>query len=401
MGINRSEFIKILGALPLAFWGGQACNNLSGEAKKGLVFGWTTCLTYETNDRKLGFDYFSHMLDEMHAHGMTHLIVMMASHGYFSPLNHGLAWPVKNGKLKFQIDKQAVNTFEETEFFSKIIKKAHALHIKVYIEIKYLGMIGIKEGYPGVGFLTKMDGSSTKTIQPEASDYERNAIETLSICCDNSQSHQYMRDKIADVLSRYTDLDGIVLEHPSYGGETCYCQASRQRVKQDTGKEIEELSVEEFQSWKAIRIRDTLMDLKNVVKSINPKFEYGFYTGFSPSDGDIAKFQLDRGHNPKTLKEVGFDFLMPYCEGRHKEHEIEEIKKVIEYLAPMDIYLHTVIRRDSPHNYQLPPKGPEYIKSIIEWGKEYSKTNDRFKGMSFFNEVKIPDENRQAVYDSI
>ena len=92
---------------------------------------------------------------------------------------------------------------------------------------------------------------------------------------------------------------------------------------------------------------------------------------------------------------------MPYCEGRHQEHEIEEIQKVIEYLAPMDIYLHTVIRRDSPHNYQLPPKGPEYIKSIIEWGKEYAKTNPRFKGMSFFNEVKIPDENREAVYDSI
>jgi hypothetical protein len=108
-------------------------SNVSKNAKRELIFGWTTCLTYETNDRKLGFDYFSNMLDEMHAHGMFHLIVMMASHGYFSPLNHGLAWPAKNEKLKYQIDKQAVNACEETEFFTRIIKKAHALNIKVYI----------------------------------------------------------------------------------------------------------------------------------------------------------------------------------------------------------------------------------------------------------------------------
>ncbi len=398
--MNRSEFIKILGVFPLAVWD-QACNNFSKETRKEMIFGWTTCLTYETKDRKLGFNYFSHLLDEMHSHGMSRLIVMMASQGYFSPQNHGLAWPVKNEKLRPQLDKQAVNAYKKTEFFSKIIKKAHSLNIKVYIEIKYLGMIGIGEGYPGVEFLRKKNGSISHTIRPEAGDYERKAIETLHICCDNEQAHQYMRDKISDVLTQYIELDGIVLEHPSYSSETCYCQGTRQRLKQDTGKEIEELSIEEFQNWKSFRIRDTLIDLENLAKSINPNFEFGFYTGFSPSDGDIEKFQLARGHDPKTLKQVEFDFLMPYCEGRHKEREIIEIQKVIDYLAPMDILLHTTIRRDAPHNYQLPPKGPEYIKSIIEWGKEYYKTNKRFKGMTFFNEVKIPDENRQAVYDSI
>jgi hypothetical protein len=98
---------------------------------------------------------------------------------------------------------------------------------------------------------------------------------------------------------------------------------------------------------------------------------------------------------------VGFDFLMPYCEGRHKEMETREIEKVIEYLDFPNIMLHTTIRRDPPVNYPLPPKGPEYVTSIIKWGKEYAKTNKQFKGMTFFNEVKIPDENRQAVYDSI
>lgn len=397
--MKRQEFIKFLGALPLAFWS-YSCNKPK-EIKERMNFGWTTCLTYETNERKLRYEYFSNLLDEMFTHGMAHLIVMMASHGFYSPQNHGLAWPVKNEKLKPQIDKQAVNAFEETEFFSKIIKKAHSLNIKVYIEIKYLGMIGIKEGYPGIEFKTKKDGSYSPKARPEAGDYEREAVETLSICCDSLPAQQYMRDKITDVLTRYGDLDGMVLEHPTYSSSTCYCNATRQKVKQDTGKEVEELSVLEFQQWKAHCIRDVLLDLKNVIKSINPKFEFGLYTGFSPSDGDVNKFQLNRGHDPKTIKEVGFDFLMPYCEGRHEERETAEIQKIIDYLAPMDIYLHTTIRRDPPHNYKLPPKGPEYIKSIIKWGKEYHKTNPRFKGMSFFNEVKLPEENRMAVYDSM
>jgi hypothetical protein len=67
----------------------------------------------------------------------------------------------------------------------------------------------------------------------------------------------------------------------------------------------------------------------------------------------------------------------------------------------MDIYLHTTIRRDPPHNYTLPPKGPEYIRNIIGWAMAYQKQNSRFRGMTFFNEVKLPAENRQAVYDTI
>ena len=101
------------------------------------------------------------------------------------------------------------------------------------------------------------------------------------------------------------------------------------------------------------------------------------------------------------LKEVGLDFLMPYCEGRHQENETSEVEKVIEYLDFPNIILHTTIRREPPLNYPLPPKGPEYVRSIIEWAKRYARANKQFKGMTFFNEVKIPYENRQAVYNSV
>jgi len=406
MQLKRRQFIKTAGA-GLAYFAGGAKAESSilpddyKDSERKMIFGWTTCLTYETGDRQQGFEYFSRLLDEMKAHGMSSLIVMMASHGYFSPKNHGIAWPVKNPKLKPQLDKKALNAVEETEFFSKVIEKAHRLGIDVYIEIKYLGMIGVIEGYPGIEFSTTSDGTYVLSIRPEASQYEKEAIESLQICCDSDQAHAYMRDKIRDVLERYNNLDGILLEHPSYNSHNCYCQSTQEKIFQTTGKHISEISEAEFVNWKNIRIRDTLIDLKHLIKSINSQFSYGFYTGFSPSNGDVAEFQRNRGHSIETLKQVGFDFVMPYCEGRHGDNETKEIEKVTEYLAPLKVYLHTTIRRKPPHNYPLPPKGPQYVKEMIHWGKGYFQKNERFLGMSFFNEVKIPQENRQAVYESI
>lgn len=406
MQTKRRQFLKLMGSGLVCSAGSfnlLSCSSSGKNQKKerNMIFGWTTCLTYQAEDRKLDYDYFSGLLDEMKIHGMTHLIVMMASHGYFSLGNHGLAWPAKNPKLKSQLDKNALNAHEKMEFFSRIIEKAHEIGIKVLIEIKYLGMIGVKEGYPGIEFLTKQNGDYTHKTAPDAGDYERNAIGTMHICCDSEPAHQYMRDKIQDVLERYINLDGIVLEHPSYTGTSCYCQSSRSKLLQDTGKDRHEIETEELLKWKGIRIRDTLIDLKKLVKSINPKFKYGFYTGVPATDGNIVGYQDNRGHRTETLAQVGFDFVMPYCEGRNRDKEPEMIEKVIDHLAPLKFYLHTTIRRDMPRHYKLPPKGPEYVKNIIKWGKEYFKKNDRFLGMTFFNEVKIPEENRQAVYDSI
>jgi hypothetical protein len=398
---NRRKFLQTLGSSLALMGSSGSLLSCSVPKKREIIFGWTTCLTYQTEDRMLGYDYFSNLLDEMKEHGMTQLIVMMASHGYFSPGNHGLAWPAKNPNLKSQVDKNAVNAREETEFFSSIIDKAHKLDIKVFVEIKYLGMIGVEEGYPGIEFLTKQDGSYTHNIPPEASDFERNAIHTLHICCDNEPAHQYMHDKIQDVLERYNDLDGIVIEHPSYTGESCFCTSSQKKLLQDTGKTRNEIETEELLKWKSIRIRDTLIDLKNLIESINPNFQYGFYTGVPSTDGNIVGYQDNRGHRTETLAQVGFDFVMPYCEGRNRDKETEMITKVIDHLSPLSFYLHTTIRRDMPRHYNLPPKGPEYIKDIIKWGKDYFKENERFIGMTFFNETKLPEENRQAVYDSI
>jgi hypothetical protein len=402
MASDRRQFFKSIGASLISLFGSARLLGCAGARQnRKMIFGWTTCLTYQTGDRKLGYEYFSHLLDEMKEHGMTHLIVMMESHGYFSPGNHGLAWPAKNPRLKLQIDANAINAFEETEFFSHVIKKAHQQGVKIFIEIKYLALIGIREGYSGVEFLTPREGGYIHKIDPTADRYEREAIETMHICCDSEPAQQYMREKIQDVLERYRDLDGIVLEHPSYSGETCYCASSCAKLQHDTGKDRHEIEKEELYKWKSIRIRDTLVDLVRLIKSINPKMVCGFYTGVPATDGDIAGYQDKRGHRTETLAQVGFDFVMPYCEGRNRDKEPEMIEKVIEHLSPLKFYLHTTIRKEPPRGYPLPPKDPKYIRNIIKWGKEYFKNNDRFVGMTFFNEVKIPDENRQAVYDSI
>ena len=220
MSLNRRQFLFEMGA-GLTFFAASpvkcldANENKKDKQNRQISFGWTTCLTYQAGERKLGYDYYSQLLDNMATHGMKRLIVMMASHGYFSPGNHGLAWPVRHPKLVPQLDQNALNAHEKSEFFSRIIKKAHMLGIRVYIEIKYLGMIGIHQGYPGVEFLTLKDGRDNHRVPEGASDYERRAIQALHICCDSTPAHDYMRDKIRDVLERYHDLDGLILEHPS------------------------------------------------------------------------------------------------------------------------------------------------------------------------------------------
>ena len=399
MNVSRRNFLKLT-AIGLVTSAGRSENALK-SARREMICGWTTCLTYQTGQRRLGPAYYSQLLDEMKAHGMNRLIVMMASHGYFSPGNHGLAWPVRNPKLVPQIDNNALNAREETEFFPRVIQKAHRLGIEVFIEIKYLGMIGIREGYPGVEFLTRRDGSDCHRIPEGAGEYERRAIQSLHICCDSDPAHEYMRDKLRDVLERYRELDGVILEHPSYSRDSCFCAGSRKKFTQATGISLESADVEEVLDWKNIRIRDSLMDLKQLIKSIKPDFQFGFYSGFSPEDGNIAAYQRNRGHQIDTLKQVGMDFIMPYCEGRHREREGREIEKVIDYLAPSNVYVHMTIRKDMPRNYNLPPKDPKYIKQMINWAKQTFEKNDRFLGMTFFNEVKIPPENRQAVYESI
>ena len=399
MNINRRNFFKYT-ATGLVSVSGRSKNTLTSGRRK-MICGWTTCLTYQTGDRRLGLDYYRQLLDEMKTHGMNRLIVMMASHGYFSPGNHGLAWPVRHPKLVPQIDKNALNAREETEFFSRVIQKAHQLGIEIFIEIKYLRMIGIRKGYPGVEFLTRRDGTDCHRVPENAGEYERHAIQSLHICCDSDPAHEYVRDKLRDVLERYYELDGVVLEHPSYFGDSCFCSGSREKFKQATGKSLETADIKEVLDWKNTRIRDTLMDLKQVIKNIKQNFQFGFYSGFSPEDGNVASYQRNRGHQIETLRQVGLDFVMPYCEGRHREREGREIEKVINYLTPLNVYVHTTIRKDMPHNYNLPPKGPKYIKQMVNWAKQTFDKNDRFLGMTFFNEVKIPPENRQAVYESI
>ena len=67
-----------------------------------MKFGWTCCLAYETGQRKLGYNYFSKLLDEMRVNGMSRLTVMMDNCHLppLDPYNHGIAWPVKNPLLK-------------------------------------------------------------------------------------------------------------------------------------------------------------------------------------------------------------------------------------------------------------------------------------------------------------
>ena len=65
---------------------------------------------------------------------------------------------------------------------------------------------------------------------------------------------------------------------------------------------------------KSIRIRDTHIDLKKLVKSFIQKFEYGFYTKVSLTDGNILDYQNNRGHNPKPWRRLNLLLFYPIAQ---------------------------------------------------------------------------------------
>lgn len=366
----------------------------------GPVFGWTTCLNYEIGPEPLGFEHFRRLLDEMDGNGMRMVIVMMASEGPFDPLHHGLAWPAR-GPLASMVDPTAVNADPRTEFFGRFIDAAHAKGIEVFIEIKFLGLDGVEEAYPGIEFT--VDGEGRRNVKvPDGADVEtRRRTVSQPICCDGEQAMRFFLDKMRDVLGRYPALDGVVLEHPSYPRGCCFCDATRRRLLADIGRTPESAAPEELVRWKAMRIRDILTEVRHEARRLIPGLQLGFYTGFSPADGDIRGFQEGRGHAPEAVREAGWDFVMPYCEGRHREREAAELERVIGYLEPMPVLVHAVIRRESPRGYPLPPKDPAYVGGIVASCAALARREPRFRGMCFFNEVKVPPDNRQAAYDGI
>lgn len=349
-----------------------------------MIFGWTTCLTYETGTRMLGYDYFSRLLDEMKENGMRCLVIMMGNPHVppVDPYNHGIAWPARNVRLKPFIDRKAVNGNPQTEFVGKIIKKAHDHGIEVIFEIKYTGYLGIQKSYPGIVFQGEVK------VCPD-------------LCCDNDDAHEYMKDKTSDLLECYPEVDGVALEHPSFGG-ICHCAASKQKNIAAFGKKGDEADEGIILERQAERISWCVGDLIGVSKSIKPDLKFGMYSGFMPDDWDLDKYSRNRGHSIENLRKIeGLDFLVPYGEGRHREREASALEKVIDYLQPFDVYVHLVIRKKSPEGYPLPEAGPEYIRKIIKWARNYAGKEPRLLGMIFFNEVNIPPENRNAVYEAI
>jgi len=367
---------------------------------RDIVFGWTTCLTYETKE-PLGFDHYSHLLDEMKENGMKRLIVMDSSHYHFDPNHQGIARPVLNPRLKSMVDVSAVNANPSTEFLSRIIEKAHNYGIEIYIEIKYSGFFGISKAYPGIEFATNRQGIPYHDAMKFNTKKEYLMYSQSRICCDNNQAHQFMRDQIEDLLKVYPEIDGIVMEHPDYPSSGCFCKSTQERFKYDMGISIFEATEGQRVAWQNERIRAVINDLVNLVKSLKKELRFGIYSGFAPKDGNIERYQELKGHKKETLQRAGIDFVMPYMEGRHLDKEEIQMERVLEYMKPLTCYIHTTVRRNPPRTYPIPPKTPSYIRRIIRWFLNYYPYNSHVEGMSFFNEVNVPPENRQAIYETI
>lgn len=374
---------------------------MDGVSKDTPLFGWTTCLTYESSSR-LGIDHFDNLLDQMKAHGMGRLIVMAASHYHFDLQNHGLAWQARNPSLKPMVDARAINANPDTEFLSRILGKAHQLGIDVYLEVKYAGMEGIRGGYPEIEVWTDKNGRPQAESSDLGSPVERERLTLGHVCHDNDAVQRYMKDQLTDLLALYPTADGIIMEWPGYSAGGCYCSGSLAKFKADTGGSLADAPEDLRRDWQNHRVSAVLAELSALIKNGDNQRQFALYTGFSPTDGNIERSQNFRGHRVDTLTRAGLDFVMPYCEGRHRDREETELERVIDYLEPFECYVHCTIRRKPPSNYPVPPKDPAYIRRIIQWALDYYESHPhRFAGMTFFNEVNVPEENRLAVYEGI
>ena len=364
------------------------------------LFGWTTALTYETRE-PLGFDHYFRLLDEMEENEMKRLIVMDSSHYHYDPNHQGMARPVLNPRLKSMVDTTAINASPSTEFLSRVIGKAHSCGIELYIEIKYSGFYGIRDAYLGVEFATNRQGIPYHHAVKFDTEKEYLMYSQSRICCDNAQAHQFMRDQLEDLLKVYPQIDGIVMEHPDYPHDGCYCKSTQEKFMAETGMSISEAAENQRVAWQNERIGMVIKDLVNLAKERKKNLRFGIYSGFSPPEGTVERYQELKGQKRETLQRAGLDFVMPYLEGRHKGKEEFEIEKVLDYMKPLTCYIHTCVRRNPPRTYHIPKKDPTYIHRIIKWFLNYYPHHPHVEGMSFWNEANTTAENRQAIYKAL
>ncbi|MHA1683475.1 MAG: hypothetical protein ACTSUE_21225 [Promethearchaeota archaeon] len=335
--------------------------------------GWQVGVTYGSR-RPGGVDknYMLQLLDEMERHGMNLLSLMMISYGFFDPEHDGYPWPVKNPRLKPYQDNSATNGADESEFMREIIGIAgdKGIEVELFMNWGIWNHQKITAGYPGATGQMEKNGKADEWLH----------------CPDSPAAWQAGLDEVLDLLDFYKqrNVKRYSFERISYKGrDFCYCNWTKKKFREDTGKDIATASRKEILSWKSSNISRKVSDYVKVIKS---KFnlKVGLHT------------QGNRywGHDPRWFQAAGVDFLEPHTI-QFKTSQ-KGLHRMLHHLSPNSCILHFCARDIAPAHYPIWIKTPKIIKKAASWIKNYPGEN--VDGIMFFNEPSVSGVNKEAIY---
>lgn len=340
--------------------------------------GWQVGITYEALDEGgVKLPKMIRLLDEMEEHEMNLLSLMMTGYEFFSPGHDGFAWPVKNSRLECFRDMKCLNADIRTEFVSKVIDEAkkRGIGIQLFTNLAIYNPERIKVSYPGACEQMYKDGDRFKWL----------------FCPDSDDVWQLENDEIEDLLTTYDqkNVHSIGYERLSYSGGSCYCENTKRLFNIETGLDMTDFNGgdEILENWKTESITKKMSELNRRIKALRPDMDVWLHSSCA----------LGWGHDPKRLKSAGIDYVIPHIV--HFPMTKQDLFSLLDHIAPNDIVLHFCVRNKALKNYNIWVKTPEIIKTIGEWIKEYMCDHSNLKGVLFFNENTVPEENREVVYE--
>lgn len=339
--------------------------------------GWQVGISYQApSPEGLSREYLLHLLDEMAAHGMNLLSLMMVSQAYHDSTHDGYAWPVRNERLRCYVDSNCRNARPEEEFVGRIIEEAglRGIAVQLFLQGPWWTAGRIREAYPDAQPVVGANGREHEAF----------------FCLDSPGAWQACIDEAIDLLSFYQhpNVKSYAVEMISF--PDCRCRYTQEAFRRTLGREPTEAATgllwgTPAEVWRVNRARAALARYVDAIREVRPEVEVWLHTQ-----------GLGNGHMPHIFAPSGVVTLLPLDHFLTTEAEAHQM---LEFLAPNPCVVHLCGRVNKPLNYPLPPKTPRQLREKIGWYGRYAGHN--LRGLMFFNESIVPGENKQAIYEAI
>lgn len=146
----------------------------------------------------------------------------------------------------------------------------------------------------------------------------------------NEEYQQYMVDVLKELVGKYPELDGVILDRVRYDGISAdFSDLSRQKFEEYIGEKVENFP-EDILSWKTVEgqkpvpvpgklakkwyewrtknITDYMARMRKEVKAVNPEISFGTYTGaWYPSYYEVGVNFASKDYDPSQE----FDWATP------------------------------------------------------------------------------------------